>query len=726
MKLPVEFRRQTFRTADHWAHGLGYTLQPLEGGGVALFSRPGFGGWVVRDPAAFDAQSLAMDDCGRLFWIGRRDCQLYRRDPANSLVEPVVELADCEGGARHAFGRLLYGAGRLWLVDVTLSRLAAIRPDTFQVITDIPLRGPLDAAVGAGRLFALDLDGIHAFDLTGGRTGGPYSDQLSDPIALGADPHGRWIYAIDRTRSGFLRFSAETGAFDSEIGSFPQAGVIPHLFVVHPDGNLFVSDGSPVAHEFAADGGYIGGTGDVSPLTAIQGMAVTNEGDLMIGSPSGIARFTREAGIAGNKGQFYTRTLDNGLDREGWQRLDLVGELEAGGALDISYASSDNAGLASAVDGIFDRAGAAADKVAALELVLGGEWVGPEQLRTGAATRGASPANAASFAGSISHSVLLAKAVHRYLWIKLELSGLALRARATVRELRLYYPRLSYLRYLPAVYQSDPVSQEFLGRFLSMFETVVSGIDATIERIPQAFDPALTPREFLDWLGQWLDLGIEEDWPPAVKRRLISNATRLYQQKGTPAGLASFIEIVTGTRPIIREAFEAERPFVLGDGTFLGTGTRLFARATADVRRDQRTVLGCASVLGTTEVRSTTRVPADPFRASAHRVTVLLNMTRAHFQRHERGLRRIIRENAPAHVSYDIRLTSGAGLGADAMVGVTLAVANPQPLRLGSSTLGRAICVRGRWYGPELGVDARLDGPADESTGARALPDGER
>jgi phage tail-like protein len=723
MKLPVEFRRQTFRTVDQWKHGLGYTLQSLDDGGVALFSRPAFAGWVVRDPAAFHVRSLAADDCGRLFWIRSDDCQLYRRDPVNSLVEPVIELAACGGGTAHEFGRVLYSEGRLWILDITSARLVAIRPDTFQIITAIPLSAPIDMAIGDQRLFVLDRDGIHAFDVNGRATGGPYTDQLRTPVALGADTRGQWIYVIDHTRSGFLRFSAATGAFDSEIGNFQQVGVTPRLFVVHPDGTLFVSDGSSIAHEFAADGGYIGTIGDVSPLTAIAGMAVTDAGDLLIGAPEGIARFSRDLGVAGNKGQFYTRTLDNGLDRDGWQRLDVVADLDTGGAIDVSYASSDNAGLAAAVNGIMDRPGTLAGKVTALETVLGGTWVGPQQLRA-VTTRGA--AAPGDFAGNISHSVLLDKAVHRYLWIKLELSGLAPKARASVRELRLYYPRLTYLRYLPAVYQSDPVSREFVARFVSIFETEMSGIEATIERIPQAFDPERTPQEFLDWLGQWLDLGIEEDWSPRVKRRLIANAARLYQQKGTPAGLASFVEIVTDTRPIIREAFEAERPFVLGDGTYLGPSSRIFGRATTGVRKDQRTVLGCASVLGTTEVRGLTRVPADPFQTSAHRFTVLLNMTRARFRRFERSLRRIIRENAPAHLNYDIRLTFGAGLGADAIVGMTLAVANPQPLRLGASTLGGAICVRPRWYGPELGVDAQVGGPADESTGIRALPDGER
>src|SRR6185295_8950531 len=132
-------------------------------------------------------------------------------------------------------------------------------------------------------------------------------------------------------------------------------------------------------------------------------------------------------------------------------------------------------------------------------------------------------------------------------------------------EMRVYYPRLSYLRYLPAVYQEDPVSREFLQRFLAMFETVFSGLEATIEKLPEVFDPEHTPVEFLDWLAQWLDLGIEEDWSPEVKSTLIRRAASLYQKKGRPDGLAEFIEIVIGKRPRIQESFETERPFVLGE-----------------------------------------------------------------------------------------------------------------------------------------------------------------
>lgn len=276
---PVELHRQIFRDSSHWEHGLSYKLRHLDGGGVALFSRPAFTDWATRDDAALGAGSLAVDDCGRLFWIHERNCQLYRRDPVNELVEPMIALAECDDDPRHEFGRMLTSVGRLWILDYTGSRLLAIRPDTFQIIGEIPLKGPVDVALGAGRLFTLDAEGIRAYDIDGRVLGGPYRERLSSPVALGvgSDSRGIWIYVVDEDARGFLRYSAADGTFDSELGTFDDAarGFKPQLLLVHPDGNLFVSDGSPVAHEFAPDGGYVGDTGDVSPLSEILGLVRT-------------------------------------------------------------------------------------------------------------------------------------------------------------------------------------------------------------------------------------------------------------------------------------------------------------------------------------------------------------------------------------------------------------------------------------------------------------------
>jgi phage tail-like protein len=746
---PVDFHRQVFRDSAQWGHGLSYKLQLVEGGGVALFSRPAFEAWVTRDDEALGANALASDECGRLFWVHAESGVLYRLDPSNDLVEPVLTLAADDSPV--VVVRLLAAEDRLWLLDRAHSRVIALRPDTVQIIGEISLERGIDAAVDAGRVFTLDAQGIHAFDLHGQKRWGPTRGPLSAPIAMaaGADARGvRWVYVIDEHARGFLRYRADTGAYDSQLGQFddvhrtaptdrlarschPRAlahgetRFTPRLLVVQQDGTLLVSDGSATAHEFSPDGGYVGSTGEVTPLSAMTGLAAAARGELFAGSPEGIARFNRRAGLAGHDGHFYTRTLDNGSEHdEGWHRLDLSTELAAGGALDVFYASVNDTALAAAVDSIFERDAPALDQVAALENVLGDLWRGPHELRA------MTPAGAATealdgFAQRTSHSVLFSAATGRYLWLKLALAGLAPRATAAVRELRVYHPRLSYLRYLPALYQHDPVSSEFLGRFLAMFETVSSSLERTIERIPEAFDPELAPAEFLDWLAQWLDLGVEEDWPPDVKRRLIQNASRLYQRKGPPAGLTEFIEIVTGARPVIRESFETQRPFVLGSGVALGIDSQVQRRPVADLPREQRTVLGHGSTLGSTAIRGTTQLPVNPFSAYAHRFTVLLSLPVSRYRRYARGLHRIIRENAPAHVDYDIRLVP-PGLRGPTMLGVNLTLADPRPMRLGYSTLGEAICARSVYYGPQVGVDLTLTDRDGGSHRTGAIAHGEQ
>ena len=305
---PAEFRRQVLRGSSQWQHGLSYRLRQLDGGGVALFSRPTFAGWTIRDDAAAGAGSLAADDCGRLFWMHRQDCQLYRRDPINGLVEAMTALAECDDEHPHAFGRMLCAAGRLWVLHKTAARLIAVRPDTFQILVEIQLPDdPVDVALGGGRLFTLHADGIRIYEADGRFVSGPHPERLTNPVAIGAGTDGshQWIYVVDAGAPGFLRYRPDTGAFDSDLGRFADAsaGFRPSLMAVHPDGNLFVSNGT-LAHEFAPDGGYVGPTDDVSPLSAILGLAVDERGDLYAGSPERIDRVSRESGMAGNRGQF--------------------------------------------------------------------------------------------------------------------------------------------------------------------------------------------------------------------------------------------------------------------------------------------------------------------------------------------------------------------------------------------------------------------------------------
>jgi phage tail-like protein len=711
---PPEIRRQVFRSADHWRRGLSYRLGSVSEGGLALLSRPVFAGWVTQAAAARNAGSMATDACGRVYWVQPREGRLYRLDPASRLIDPVATLPDGAGTSPARFGRLLYAGHRLWLLDLGGARLLAFRPDTFQIIVEIGLSRPTDIATARGRLIALDAEAVRRFDLTGRELGSTPRTHILSPTAMGVDPTTGTIYLLDGNATGFLRLEPD-GAFRDEVGTFAEAGAgfAPRLLAVSPSGNLFVSNGTAAVHEFAADGSYVGHVEGMGAFTKVLALGFDAGGELGVAMPPPLPRFGNDGALVGKPGTFYSPTLDNGAQAdEAWHRLDLSAELGAGGAIDVWYASSKDEALVAAVNGALQRAGSAARRAADLEALLGGLWNARPAHRL-TAPEAVSPQRLGELRSRVSHSVLFEPETKRYLWLKLALSGLTPRAAVTVREMRVYYPRLSYLRYLPATYQENKPSRAFLERFLSLFETVFGDLEATVARIPEVFTPGVAPTAFLDWLAQWLDLGIEEDWTEAVKRRLIERAATLYERKGTPEGLAEFIEVVLGQRPLILESFEAERPLVVGGAGSLGHDLRLGTNASEAVPRSQLTVLDGTTRLGASPLRASARRPVDPYRAAAYRFTLVLRLSPGQLRRHQRALDRIIREHAPAHLAYDLVLESGARFGRPPVVGVNATLEPAPPVRVGFSALGHAACTRAVRYGPELDMDTTLSDAAD-------------
>lgn len=121
-----------------------------------------------------------------------------------------------------------------------------------------------------------------------------------------------------------------------------------------------------------------------------------------------------------------------------------------------------------------------------------------------------------------------------------------------LKRVKIYYPRLSYLRYLPAVYQEEGASREFLERFLSIFESVLHGSDDTIYKIPTYLDPMAAPEDFYPWLASWLSLDLYELLGDK-NREFILCAVELYKRKGTVSGIADLVTLLTGNRCCVKE-----------------------------------------------------------------------------------------------------------------------------------------------------------------------------
>jgi phage tail-like protein len=95
---------------------------------------------------------------------------------------------------------------------------------------------------------------------------------------------------------------------------------------------------------------------------------------------------------------------------------------------------------------------------------------------------------------------------------------------------------------LPSLFQEDAFTQ----RFISAFDDALAPVFATLDNLPAYLDPWLAPEDFLEWLGSWFGLTLDEAWSIDRRRAVLANAFELYRMRGTAKGLKAQVEIFTG------------------------------------------------------------------------------------------------------------------------------------------------------------------------------------
>lgn len=113
-----------------------------------------------------------------------------------------------------------------------------------------------------------------------------------------------------------------------------------------------------------------------------------------------------------------------------------------------------------------------------------------------------------------------------------------------------------FLLHLPDIFQEN----DFLKRFLLIFEDIWEPLEQRQDHISMYFDPQTCPVSFLPWLASWLDLPFSQHWPEARRRHLLTQAMDLYSWRGTNFGLTRMIEVFTGLTPQITEI--PSQPFI--------------------------------------------------------------------------------------------------------------------------------------------------------------------
>ena len=306
----------------------------------------------------------------------------------------------------------------------------------------------------------------------------------------------------------------------------------------------------------------------------------------------------------------------------------------------------------------------------------------------------------------------------RCLWLRLTFSGDGV-GTPEISRIEVNWPRVTSRRFLPASLSPDPDAADFLDRFMLVFDRVRAGYTRKLDVLAGFFDPLATPAadpgtfepDFLDWLGAWIGVALERNWPVTARRQLVRQAASLFRLRGTPVGLKRHVALYTGVEPKLIEHFRLRRWLTLGTATLDGGaslyGPEVVARLQLDV----------FAQIGQFELIDTGDPVTDPFGAYAHRATLLVPAVDPTDQRYQATIERIVTLAAPAHVQVTVRLlAAGFRIGCEAVLGAATRL--PQragPVRLDSTMLdapARLAGAQGFRLGPRggarLGADTRL------------------
>jgi phage tail-like protein len=113
------------------------------------------------------------------------------------------------------------------------------------------------------------------------------------------------------------------------------------------------------------------------------------------------------------------------------------------------------------------------------------------------------------------------------------------------------------LSYLPGIYHND-----FMSRFLGIFEAIITPIEWNIDNFDLYLDPSTAPDSFLPWLANWFALGFDPSWDIYQRRMLLQEAHNIYARRGTRWALSRVLEIYTGVTPEIIDLADDLDPFV--------------------------------------------------------------------------------------------------------------------------------------------------------------------
>lgn len=419
---------------------------------------------------------------------------------------------------------------------------------------------------------------------------------LTDPVELAVTADQTVAVVDGRGSKATIVIFPPDGAKHVRLTLVPA----PLSLTFDTSGNLYAGTASAVVSKLQPDpnqlsGWSLGGEGvsdmdgSITKLTWAQGQGLIG----ILNSPalgSAPRLFTMDpAGAFRLAGKFVTNPLDSNIETCSWHRVRIIGTLPKGSSLSIqSSTSEDNVNWTPFI---------------ACASFNGGD---PDCVVQCATTNLVNP------------DCLVQSPPGRYLQITFGLQSTGA-VTPQIHGIQVFFPRQSYLQYLPAVFQDDDESRLFLDRFLSIFQTTFDNFDNCLDNLWQLFDPYMTPDKILPWLAAWVALPIDPTAAPAQVRQLLQSAFQTYKIRGTAAGLQQVIEEYSGVENIrILEHYRLRNWTFLPVSDGLDQGARLWSPNFYG-----RLQVGVASTVGSFQLTNAPTPAAEPYTWGANQFSVL-------------------------------------------------------------------------------------------------------
>jgi phage tail-like protein len=653
-----------------------YSLDALPGAAVPW---PPIQGEAPGSPAA-----IALGKDGRILVLDGADMRIKVVDPAGA--RPAHRLRGVGG-----FGldpRRFAGAEGLAVLQDGAVAVADTGNRAVKVFSPYPhallavwtgFGRPARIVAGAdGLLWVLERDGHRVIGVDRDGQVRVVLSGVTAPIAIAVDTAGN-VAVLDGTN---LLLFPPTGGAPTTIGTI-QGGT---CLAFGTEGILHAGSTAGLVYGFARDGkggwqsagiGVVGQGATVDALMWLSGTIVVAVARVAGTQSAGLWQIDATAGHL-RTGTLTSNELDSGISQCEWHRIALDADVPAGSAIEVQPEVYDTKG------------GHGIPDLIPPPLTLSGDTL----------------------------DCLVQGSTGRYLRLHLTFKGNGVLT-PVLRGIKIWYPRDSLLKYLPAIYQEDAESRSFLARFLSILQTDFDNFDETIDNIWTYFDPAAVPANWFLWLAAWIALPIEPTWTDTQRRAVLKNAGQQYRQRGTAAGLQQLISDYAGVSARLFENFRLRQLIFLQDDPTKATptgGGRLWSR---DYYR--RLQIGVYSSLGYFELVGEPQPGAEAISWGAHQFTIFFNAEPLTMAATQKKVAAVVEREKPAHtmaayrpVYSRLRVGVQATIGLDTRVGVlgeavlgrmsTLnydSILAPSPVERGIKDFGASIR-------PRLGITTRL------------------